>query len=79
MLFNAAVQENYDIDTCTALFALVTVPAMAQAPPPSTVAAPARVKSPEVSGENMITFRLIAPAATTVTLNGNWPGVTDLP
>jgi 1,4-alpha-glucan branching enzyme len=62
-----------------ALLALVTVPAMAQAPPPGAVAAPARVKSPEVSSDNTITFRLNAPAATTVTLNGTWLGAIDLP
>jgi len=62
-----------------ALLALVTVPAMAQAPPPVTPAAPARVKSPEVSSDNMITFRLNAPAATTVTLNGSWIGANELP
>jgi len=61
-----------------ALSALVTFPTMAQPPQAGTMIAPARVKSPEVSGDNMITFRLNAPLATTVTLNGSWIGAIDL-
>ena len=61
-----------------ALLTLATVPAMAQAPPASAVVAPARIKSPDVSSDNMITFRLNAPAATAVTLNGSWIGAIDL-
>jgi enterochelin esterase family protein len=62
-----------------ALLAVITVQAMAQAPQPVTPAVPARVMSPEVTGDNMITFRLNAPAATTVTLNGSWIGAIELP
>jgi enterochelin esterase family protein len=62
-----------------ALLALVTAPAMAQAPQAAPATAPARVKSPEVSSDDKITFRLSAPLATTVTLNGSWVGATDLP
>jgi enterochelin esterase-like enzyme len=37
-------------------------------------AAPARVNSPEVLPDNRVTFRLRAPQATAVLVNGDWPG-----
>jgi enterochelin esterase-like enzyme len=65
---------------CIALLALLTIPGIALAQPqPNPVAIPARLKSPEVSTDNKVTFRLSAPAATTVTLNGSWLGATGLP
>jgi len=51
---------------------------MAQ-PQPNPVAPAAKLKSPEVSSDNKVTFRLSAPQATAVTLNGSWIGAVDLP
>jgi enterochelin esterase-like enzyme len=63
-----------------ALLVFLTVTGLALAQPqPNQVSAPARLRSPEVSSDNKITFRLNAPAAATVTLNGSWLGATDLP
>src|ERR1700761_5579730 len=63
-----------------ALLALLAIPGIALAQSqPNPVAAPPRLKSPEVSTGNKITFRLNAPAASTVTLNGSWLGATGLP
>lgn len=39
----------------------------------------ARLRSPEISPDRRVTFRLAAPKASEVTLNGSWPGATDLP
>src|SRR5580692_6915583 len=65
---------------CIALLALLTIPGIALAQPqPNPAAIPARLKSPEVSTDNKVTFRLNAPAASTVTLNGSWLGATGLP
>ena len=54
----------------------------AQAPAPSAqVAAPARPvlpRSPEIHADRTVTFRLSAPKATEVTLNGSWDGATDI-
>ena len=38
-----------------------------------------RLKSPEISDGREVTFRLVAPKASTVTLNGSWVGATNLP
>jgi enterochelin esterase-like enzyme len=65
---------------CIALLALLTIPGIALAQPqPNPVALSLRLKSPEVSTDNKVTFRLHAPAASTVTLNGSWLGATGLP
>lgn len=48
-------------------------------PQPNAVAPAPRVKSPEISSDRQVTFRLYAPKATTVTLNGSWVGATNLP
>jgi enterochelin esterase family protein len=64
----------------TVVLAALALPGMAMAQPqPNPVAAPARLKSPEVSSDNKVTFRLSAPNATTVLLEGSWLGATDLP
>ena len=63
-----------------ALLALLIVPGIAMAQPtPNPVAAPAKLKSPETFPDHTIIFRLTAPKANTVTLNGSWLGATDLP
>ena len=62
------------------LLVILTIPGIAYAQPqPSLQAAPARLSSPEVSADRHITFRLLAPKAAEVTLNGNWDGVNELP
>jgi enterochelin esterase family protein len=59
--------------------ALTVTSALAQTPPAApTNAAPRRtfqapVRSPEVATNRQVTFRLRAPKATEVTLNGQWP------
>jgi len=64
----------------TFVLAALTLPGMAMAQPqPNPVAAPAKLKSPEVSSDNKVTFRLSAPNATTVLLDGSWLGAIDLP
>jgi enterochelin esterase-like enzyme len=35
--------------------------------------------SPEILGDNRVTFRLLAPKATDVALDGDWPGGANLP
>src|SRR6478752_7241822 len=62
---------------------LVTAPALArQATAPTPAAAqPARAavpRSPEIHPDRTVTFRLSAPKASEVTLNGSWDGATDL-
>ena len=53
-----------------------------QAPPagaaPQPAARPAPLKSPEIHPDRTVTFRLLAPKATEVTLNGSWDNGTDL-
>jgi enterochelin esterase family protein len=52
-----------------------------QAPPaaPAAQAArPAPIKSPEIHPDRTVTFRLLAPKASEVTLNGSWDNGTDL-
>jgi enterochelin esterase family protein len=39
---------------------------------------PAAVRSPEVLADGRVTFRLLAPRATEVQVQGNWPGGRDL-
>ena len=60
--------------------ATLLVPVVAHAQPqPNPVTAPAaKIKSPEISGQS-VTFRLLAPKASVVTLNGSWIGAVDLP
>jgi enterochelin esterase family protein len=62
------------------LFTFLTLPGIVLAQPqPNPVAAPTRLSSPEVSEDRRVTFRLLAPKATAVTLNGSWIGATELP
>ena len=62
------------------LIAAMALPAIAVAQPqPNPVAQSVKVKSPEVLPDGHITFRLYAPSANTVTLNGSWIGASDLP
>jgi len=55
--------------------------ASGQTPPPAPAAQaarPAPLKSPEIHPDRSVTFRLLAPKATEVTLNGSWENGTDL-
>jgi len=66
------------LKTSIALFLALALVALAQEPP---AAAPGRgrgmrqppVRSAEILNDNKVTFRLRAPDATDVVLNGNWP------
>jgi enterochelin esterase-like enzyme len=62
------------------LFAFLTIPELTLAQPqPNPFAPPTRLNSPEVSADRHVTFRLLAPKAATVTLNGSWIGAINLP
>jgi enterochelin esterase family protein len=66
---------------------LVAGSARAQQPPPAAAAGapaaqaprPVIPRSPEIHPDRTVTFRLSAPKATEVTLNGSWDGATALP
>ena len=45
---------------------------------PAQAARPAPLKSPEIHPDRSVTFRLMAPKASEVTLNGSWDNGTDL-
>ncbi len=68
--------------TCALL--LLSTPLLAQEPPATSVgtrggqAQAAAVRSPEVLADGRVTFRLLAPKATEVLVQGNWPGGRDL-
>jgi enterochelin esterase family protein len=62
--------------------------AFAQTPPPAQAPAPGRgmgapqgprIVSPEILPDKKVTFRLLAPKADTVVLNGNWDMGTNIP
>ena len=58
--------------------------ALQQAPAPAAGAQnaaprPPALKSPEIHPDRTVTFRLLAPKATEVTLNGSWDNGTNLP
>lgn len=66
-----------------AAFALFMTTALAQEPPATSVGtrggqAQAAVRSPEVLADGRVTFRLLAPNATEVMVQGNWTGGRDL-
>ncbi len=52
----------------------------AAAPPAGAAAAPRapRLRSPEVADDRHVTFRIYAPTANEVTLNGDWIGATNI-
>jgi len=52
---------------------LASVPASAQAPR----SGPPPVVSPEIHADHRVTFRLLAPDATSVSVTGDWPGGID--
>ena len=62
---------------------LAMAPLWAQQAPapaaPPAAARPAPIRSPEIHPDHTVTFRLSAPKAAEVTLNGSWDGATNLP
>ena len=59
--------------------ALLLLPAAyAQQPAAGRGAAPPRPASPEIHADHTVTFRLFAPKANEVTLNGSWEGARDI-
>jgi enterochelin esterase-like enzyme len=60
---------------CTALFAQEATQTSVGTGP----AGAAKVRSPEVLADGRVTFRILAPKATAVMVEGNWPGGRDLP
>ena len=50
----------------------------AQAATPAQAARPAPPKSPDIHPDRTVTFRLMAPNASEVTLNGSWDGATNI-
>ena len=62
-----------------AVFAFVVgAPLVAQQPPPAPPAARPMLRSPDIHPDRTVTFRLLAPKATEVTLNGSWENGTNL-
>jgi enterochelin esterase-like enzyme len=72
------------LSTVAALIATAVFPLSAQqaqppnVPPPAAAPRPAPLKSPEIHPDRSVTFRLSAPRASEVTLNGSWDNGTDL-
>lgn len=66
--------------TSIAVFAQVPAPPAGQPAAPRMPAAPQgpRVVSPEIHPDKTVTFRLLAPKAGTVVLNGNWDSGTNI-
>ena len=50
----------------------------AQAPAATPAARPVPPKSPDIHPDRTVTFRLMAPNAIEVTLNGSWDGATNI-
>jgi len=67
---------RFALSITAALFMLPA--AYAQQPAPGRAAAPPRPVSPEIHADHTVTFRLMAPKANEVTLNGSWEGARDL-
>jgi enterochelin esterase family protein len=57
---------------------LTLPPAYSQQPAAGRAAPPARPVSPEIHKDHTVTFRLAAPKANEVTLNGSWEGARDI-
>src|SRR5206468_732249 len=57
------------------------IPLIAQPPAPaatSQAARPAPLRSPDIHPDRTVTFRLLAPKATEVTVNGSWDNGTNI-
>ena len=68
------------LGTLAALGFVAGASLVAQQPPPPapSAARPAPLHSPEIHPDRTVTFRLNAPKATEVTLNGSWDNGTNL-
>src|SRR6266545_4514720 len=70
------------LGTISVAAVIATAPLAGQQPPPAGAPAqaprPVPLKSPEIHPDRTVTFRLLAPKATEVTLNGSWDNGTDL-
>jgi enterochelin esterase-like enzyme len=73
------------VSAATVVAALTVSPSLgAQQTPPQGAPAqaparPAPLRSPEIHPDRTVTFRLLAPKASDVTLNGSWDGAANLP
>jgi enterochelin esterase family protein len=74
-----------NISLCARLSATVAVIGLvigaslaAQQPSTAAAARPAPLRSPDIHPDRTVTFRLLAPKATEVTLNGSWDNGTNL-
>jgi enterochelin esterase family protein len=72
------------LSAAAAFIALAGTSVIGQQTPPAAAAAqpaarPAPIKSPEIHPDRTVTFRLSAPKASEVTLNGSWDNGTNLP
>jgi enterochelin esterase-like enzyme len=57
---------------------LTLAAAYSQPAPAAAPTAPLRPKSPDIHSDRTVTFRLAAPKASEVTLNGSWEGARDI-
>ena len=64
--------------TMTAAAFLMLPAAYSQQAAPGRGAAAPRPRSPEIHADRTVTFRLFAPKANEVTLNGSWEGARDI-
>src|ERR1041385_1264976 len=71
------------VDTVAVAGVLAPATGLAQRPPaaapPAQAPRPPALKSPEIHPDRTVTFRLQAPKASEVTLNGSWDNGTNLP
>src|ERR1051325_3298509 len=74
-----SVLQRVRLSATVAVIALVVGASLvAQQPPPGAAARPAPLRSPDIHPDHTVTFRLMAPKASEVTLNGSWDGATNL-
>lgn len=59
--------------TCAFLGSIVATPGADPDPPVRSPQRPPPIRSPEVASDRHVTFRLRAPKASTVAVNGQWP------
>ena len=64
---------------CLTAAALIFAPASYSQQAAGRGAATPRIVSPEIHPDRTVTFRLAAPKANLVTLNGSWQGARDIP
>jgi enterochelin esterase-like enzyme len=76
------VKIDARIASAVAIIAFAGVALVAQQPAPAgaamQAARPAPLRSPEIHPDRTVTFRLLAPKATDVTVNGSWDSGTNI-